>query len=171
MEACTALMRNLGQRYVQHFNKAYDRTGTLWEGRYRSCVAESARYVLACYRYIELNPVRAGMVSHAASYPWSSHRGNIGNLADSLLSPHPEFLALGSTAESRIACYVRLVEETLDATALKDIRAATNGGYPLGSEAFKTDVAGLGHKIAPGRAGRPTKKLADPDPSSLEIGL
>jgi putative transposase len=169
--ACMALMRNLGQRYVQHFNKIYGRTGTLWEGRYRSCVAESARYVLACYRYIELNPVRAGMVSHPASYPWSSYRGNTGGRSDPLVSPHPEFMALGLTAESRSKHYARLVEEALDASLVRDIRDATNGGYPLGSDAFKADVAKRGHKIEPGRAGRPTKQTPASDSSDREIGL
>lgn len=77
-DSCTGLMRDLGQRYVQYFNRRHRRSGTLWEGRFRSCVAESARYVLACYRYIELNPVRAGLVSDPRAYPWSSFRANVG---------------------------------------------------------------------------------------------
>jgi putative transposase len=85
-DACTLLMRDLGQRYVQHFNRRYGRTGTLWEGRFRSFIAETARYVLACYRYIELNPVDAGMVNDPATYPWSSYGANTGTRVDSLLS-------------------------------------------------------------------------------------
>jgi putative transposase len=88
-EACISLMRNLGQRYVQYFNRRHLRTGTPWEGRFRSCVAESARYVLACYRYIELNPVRAGIVSRPTDYAWSSHAVNIGMRSDTLTSPIP----------------------------------------------------------------------------------
>src|SRR5687768_17352940 len=89
-DACAILMRNLGQRYVQYFNRRYERSGTLWEGRPRSCLVESARYVIACHRYIELNPVRAGMEQSAPAYRWSSHNGNAGQVDNKLLSPHPE---------------------------------------------------------------------------------
>src|SRR2546421_2354553 len=91
--ACTDLMRNLGQRYTQHFNRTYARTGTLWEGRYRSCVTQSARYVLACYRYIDLNPLRAGMVDHPRAYLWSSYAVNAEERQDPLIAPHAEYLA------------------------------------------------------------------------------
>jgi 4-hydroxyphenylpyruvate dioxygenase len=92
-------MRDLGQRYVQSFNRHYGRSGTLWEGRYRSFIAESARYVMACYRYIELNPVDAGMVAAPADYPWSSYAANTGTRSDRLVTAHPEYLALGNDAE------------------------------------------------------------------------
>ena len=94
-DALSTLMRNLGQRYVQYFNRRYGRTGTLWEGRFRSCIAESARYVLACYRYIELNPVRAGLTDHPGNYLWSSYRFNVDGLEDQLITAHPEYLGLG----------------------------------------------------------------------------
>lgn len=81
----------LMQRYVQYFNRRYRRTGTLWEGRYKSCLVLSAQYVLACYRYIERNPVRAGMVASVPEYPWSSHGGNSGRASNALLTPHVEF--------------------------------------------------------------------------------
>lgn len=93
-EACSLLMRDLGRSYVQYFNRRHDRTGTLWEGRFRSCIVESAGYVLACYRYVELNPVRAGMVNHPSSYAWSSHAVNAGMRADPAVLPHCEFTAL-----------------------------------------------------------------------------
>lgn len=99
--ACAAMMRDLGQRYVRYFNRRYARTGTLWEGRFRSCVTDSAHYVLACYRYIELNPVRAGIAPRPESYEWSSHAINIGRRSNALIAPHVEFLALGSDAETR----------------------------------------------------------------------
>src|SRR5262245_8472477 len=94
-DSCTATMRDLGQRYVPYFNSRYGRTGTLWEGRFRSCIAESARYVLACYRYIELNPVRARMVTNPAAYFWSSYAANSGACPDPHIAPHPELAALG----------------------------------------------------------------------------
>ena len=130
-------MRELGQRYVQYFNRRYKRSGTLWEGRYRSCVAESASYVLACYRYIELNPVRA--------YP-----------------------------AARSAAYVGLFEHALEPSLLDSIRKATNGGYPLGSESFKSAfLTPLGRKLEPARPGRPSKEVrksrSDPDFRATEV--
>ena len=155
---CIALMRDLGPRYVQYFNRRHGRTGTLWEGRFRSCVAESARYVLACYRYIELNPVRAEMVSHPSLYAWSSYGANTGMRRDALVAPHSEFLALGPEASSRQDAYRGMFEQDLDAPVLDAIRGATNGGYPLGTESFKQGiVAASGRKIEPGRAGRPAR--------------
>ena len=163
--SCTALIRDLGQRYVPYFNQRHGRTGTLWEGRFRSCIVESARYVLACYRYIELNPVRAGMVKHPSEYPWSSYTVNNGIHADPLLSQHPVFAALASDAEKRQAAYEALFVEEIDQPLLAAIRDATNEGYPLASDAFKTNlVASLGWKISPGKPG--PRSLHGPGPES-----
>ncbi len=163
-DACVALMRDLGQRYVQYFNRRHHRTGTLWEGRFRSCVAESASYALACYRYIELNPVRAGMVDHPSDYPWSSYIGNTGARDDALLSPHPEYSALGSAAAARHAAYRALFDDVLTPSVLDAIREATNGGYPLGGNSFRSGIAGAQpRRIERGRPGRPRKSGSDPD--------
>jgi putative transposase len=132
-EALTGMMRELGQRYVRYFNHRYLRTGTLWEGRFRSCVAETARYVIACYRYIELNPVRAGIANQPDSYPWSSHKANVGLGGDSIISPHPEFLALGTNLEARVKAYVELFRDALEPELLGEIRKATHTGRRLGS--------------------------------------
>ena len=94
-DAPGALMKALGQRYVQYVNRTYRRSGTLWEGRFRSCPIQEETYLLACQRYIELNPVRAGMVPHPAEYRWSSYRANAQGEADALLQPHPLYTALG----------------------------------------------------------------------------
>lgn len=162
--ACTALMRDLGRRYVQYFNRRYARTGTLWEGRFRSSVAESARYVLGCYRYIELNPVRAGMVDRPMAYLWSSHAVNSGMRVDPLIRPHGEYLALADEPESRHTAYRRMFEHALDSDLQRSIREAINGGYPLASEAFKAAViAPVGGRIAPGKRGpraKPSEVLA-----------
>jgi putative transposase len=153
-ESCTAMMRDLGQRYVPYFNSRYGRTGTLWEGRFRSCIAESARYVLACYRYIELNPVRARMVSDPAGYPWSSYAANSGARSDPHMIPHLEFAALAREDEARYHAYRRLFEQQLDEPLLAAIRDATNTGYPLVSETFKNRVLKpRGWKIAPAKPG------------------
>ncbi|HXM80347.1 MAG TPA: transposase [Burkholderiales bacterium] len=167
-QACAALMRELGQRYVQYFNRRYKRTGTLWEGRFRSCVTESASYVLACYRYIELNPVRACIVGRPDDYLWSSFRANSGERSESLVSPHPEYLALGTHTTARSAAYIGLFANPLEPSLLDGIRNATNGGYPLGSESFKSALlASLGQKVEPARPGRPRKEArksgSDPD--------
>jgi putative transposase len=152
--ACTALMRDLGQRYVHYFNDRHGRTGTLWEGRFRSCIVESTQYVLSCYRYIELNPVRACMVDHPIGYLWSSYAVNGGMRSDPLITPHPEYVALGAYTESRQAAYRALVDQGLEPVLLHVIRDATNAGYPLASEAFKSIVlAPRGWKLEPGKPG------------------
>ena len=154
--ACTALMRNLGQRYVQYINRTYARTGTLWEGRFRSCLAQSARYVLACYRYIELNPVRAAIVVDPAAYPWSSYRANAQESTGSWLKPRPEYLNLDDDPIRRKIAYRALVHSDLEPMLLSDIRQATSGGYPLGSEAFKAGLTMTSERrVSRGRAGRP----------------
>jgi putative transposase len=171
-DACTGLMRDLGQRYVQYFNRCYERTGTLWEGRFRSCIAESALYVLGCYRYIELNPVRAGMVDHPSSYLWSSYAVNSGARSDSLISGHAEYLALATDAHFRDAAYRGLFDQRLEPRLQKAIRDATNGGYPLASEGFKRNVlARNGFRTEPGQAGRPAKSPEAIYALDQEIGL
>lgn len=161
-QSCTLMMRDLGQRYVPYFNRRHDRTGTLWEGRFRSCIVESARYALACYRYIELNPVRAHMVGRPDDYPWSSYAANIGAHTDPSISPHAEFAALGSE-DARHRAYRGLFDEELDEPLLTAIREATNTGNPLASEKFKNDVlAPRGWKTAPSKPG--PRRSARPGP-------
>lgn len=178
--SCTALMRDLGQRYVPYFNSRHGRTGTLWEGRFRSCIAESGRYVLACYRYIELNPVRAGMVGEPGGYPWSSYAVNSGSGSDPCIAAHPEFAALAVDEEERRRAYRALFSEQLDEPLLNAIREATNTGYPLASDPFKTGVLEpLGWKTAPDKPGpRPSsgpgpelrQRSLGPDPE-LGVGI
>src|SRR5918999_1325618 len=103
--SCTALMRDLGRRYVPYFNSRHERTGTLWEGRFRSCLVQSAHYVLACYRYIEMNPVRAEMVRHPREYRWSSYRANAEGKVDERVSPHEEYRLLGRDPRERREAY------------------------------------------------------------------
>jgi len=163
-DACTALMRDIGRRYVPYFNRRNERTGTLWEGRFRSCIVESARYVLACYRYIELNPVRAGMVAHPAAYLWSSHAANSGARHDPSVEPHAEFVALSGNPDSRRAAYRCLFAEELDDDSVDAIREATNTGYPLVSDTFKNSViAPLGWKMAHEKPGPRLNREADFD--------
>ena len=169
-DACATLMRDLGQRYVQYFNRRYQRSGTLWEGRFRSCVVDSAQYVLACYRYIELNPVRAGMVPTASAYRWSSHNGNSGQTGNRLLSPHAEYLALSQDDARRHTAYTALFDSSDDAGFLGAIRDATNGGFPLLSEKMKAQVAAMGRQLEPRKPG-PAPAGPSLDAWSRELGL
>lgn len=150
---CAALMHRISQRYAYYFNHRHGRSGTLWEGRFRSCIVESSRYVLECHRYIELNPVRAGIVGHPAAYPWSSHAVTAGSFTDSLISIHPELAAIGPSA------YNQLLEEMIAPALLTAIRESINGGYPLGGQAFMGSLsAAAGRKVVRGKAGRPKAK-------------
>lgn len=170
--ACTNLMRDLGQRYVQYFNRRYGRIGTLWQGRYWANVVESARYLLGCYRYIERNPVAARMVRAPQDYRWSSVAANTGQCADALVTPHAEYMALGPDEASRRESYSRMVQESVDEELVRQIRESRDTGYPLASDALKAALAArLGRKTEPGRAGRPGKKQDSEPRGSAEIGL
>jgi len=136
-ESCALLMRSLGQRYVQYFNRRYARSGTLWEGRFRSCLVDSAEYVLACHRYIELNPVRAGMVTSPSAYEWSSYAGNAGSISNRLLTPHAEYLGLATDPVTRHAAYRNLFAMADEPAFLAAVRDATNGGFALVGEQLK----------------------------------
>lgn len=157
-ESLGKLMKALGQRYVQYFNRTYRRSGTLWEGRYRSCPIQAEDYLLACQRYIELNPVRAGMVGHPAEYRWSSYRANAQGEADALVTPHEMYLRLGDSDASRQAAYRELFRHALDPGLVDEIRRATNGNFALGSPRFAEEIAAaLGRRVTRGRPGRPKK--------------
>lgn len=154
-EALSRLMRQLNQRYVQAINRAYRRSGTMWEGRFRSCLVDSEAYVLACYRYIELNPVRAGMTRDPLDYPWSSHRVNASALPSDLVTPHETFLTLAPEATNRAAAYRELVLQGMPDELVTDIRSATAGSYALGSPRFQNQISRmLGRRVVPGVPGR-----------------
>ncbi|HSU65176.1 MAG TPA: hypothetical protein VLJ12_15050, partial [Burkholderiales bacterium] len=132
--------------------------GSLWEGRFRSCLVQSESYVLACYRYLELNPVRASMVIHPGDYPWSSYRNNaFGEAATRLVAPHSEYLRLGDSTQERQKVYAALFGSADDNEQLEETRTATNGGYALGDELFRRTMAqALGRRVEKGRPGRPS---------------
>ena len=150
------LMKHVGKRYTQHVNRTHGRTGTLWEGRYRSCLVDSEAYALACYRYLELNPVRAAMVAHPGEYRWSSYAANAHGSGDSAVTPHPLYLALGDEAASRQNAYRELFGSYLDEGELQRIRHATRGNFVLGTPAFGETISRqLRRRVAPGVPGRP----------------
>jgi len=157
-DSCARLMRNVGQRYVQYVNRRYERCGTLWEGRYRSCLVDSPEYVLACHRYIELNPVRAGMVSSPSAYRWSSHNGNVGTMQNSLLTSHCEYAALSDDKDGRHAAYRGLFDHEDDPRFLKAIREATNNGFPLLGEKLKAQLVATGRRLEPRKPGPASKR-------------
>ena len=142
-DSASLLMKHLGQRYVQYVNRVYQRSGTLWEGRFKSSLVQRQGYLLNCQRYIELNPVRAGMVPHPRDYPWSSYGANGDLRASALVTPHDGYVALGETPEQRAAEYRRLFQSELDEAALKEIRSAANGGFALGNQRFKDEISAL----------------------------
>ena len=150
------MMQGVGRYYVQYFNHRYGRTGTLWEGRYKATLVDSEAYLLTCYRYVELNPVRARMVEHPAEYPWSSYRHNALGGDDSLITPHPLYSALGSDEEGRRSAYRALFESHIDGKTLDEIRAATNKAWVLGDDRFREKIAGL-----LGRPSSPRKRGGD----------
>ena len=155
-DSASLLMKNLGQRYVQFINKTYQRSGTLWEGRFKSCLAQEEQYLLACYRYIELNPVRANMVSHPRDYPWSSYGCNGEGKPNILITPHSQYLGMSADSEERLNNYQGLIEEKIDEQELRAIRGATNGNYVLGSSRFQKEIeVALSRRTQPGKPGRP----------------
>ena len=131
-DSCALLMKHLGQRYVQTVNKKLGRTGTLWEGRFKSCVVPSESYVLACYRYIELNPVRAGIVDAPGKYRWSSYATNAEGRASVLLKAHAVYEVLGLDIARRLDAYKSLCESALAGPIVEEIRKATRIGCVAG---------------------------------------
>ena len=161
-DSASLLMKHLGQRYVQYVNRSYKRSGTLWEGRFRSCLTQTEDYVLACYRYIELNPVRAGMVIRPQDYRWSSYHANALGKPSNLIAPHDEYTRLAHDESGRLEAYRALFKVHLDEEVVGQIRIATNGNFALGGERFQRDIeTALGRRARRGQAGRPVNDSAN----------
>lgn len=167
--SCGSLMKHVGQLYSQYVNRTYERTGTLWEGRFRSCLVQSDEYLLACYRYIESNPVRAGMVAHPRQYSWSSYRVNAEGEASGLVIQHEEYVRLGRNASDRCRAYRALFDSVPGFDRSDEIRQATNGNFALGNGAFRRKMAAmLGRRVEPAKAGRPARH-SDGDGMQLDL--
>ncbi len=134
------VMQSVGRRYVRYVNSTYQRTGTLWEGRFKSAIVDSERYLLTCSRYIELNPVRAGMVYSPQDYPWSSYRHNAQGRRDSLLQTHAVYQRLGLDNTSRHGAYRDLFLGAQDPRELERIRFATESGSVIGNDRFREQI-------------------------------
>ena len=160
-ESIGKTLQSVGRRYVQYFNSTQKRTGTLWEGRYRSTLIDSEGYLLICYRYIELNPVRANMVAHPMEYPWSSYAWHAEGKTDALITDHTLYTALDWREEERRAAYRSLFKAHINAGELDAIREATNKGWTLGSERFKAEIAvAVSRRLSPLPKGRPRKEIS-----------
>lgn len=155
------LMQYVGRYYVQYFNDRYERTGTLWEGRYRGTLLDPETYLLTCSRYLELNPVRAGYVDQPESYDWSSYGFNASGREDALLTPHPEYLKLGRSAKARQKAYSEAFSQPIGEDTLTRIRDATNKAWVLGSETFCRDIEGrLNRRTTPNPRGGDRRSAA-----------
>ena len=150
------LMQDVGRKYVRYINHRYRRSGTLWEGRYKSSLIDSEAYLLTCMRYIEINPLRANMVAHPGEYRWSSYAGNAHGQDNALLTPHPVYRRLGSDLTACRHVYRELFRAHMDHTAVHAIREALNQELVLGREDFKDRIEQMTKRqTRPARVGRP----------------
>jgi putative transposase len=153
------MMQYVGRHYVPYVNQKYGHSGTLWEGRFKATMVETGAYLLACYRYIELNPIRAGMVKCPQEYRWSSYQRNGLQLQDGLITPHPEYQNLGVDDVKRAKNYRLLFEQDLPDKDLNSLRIHTQSGTPLGSSEFREQIeAALAMKTGQPLRGRPRKE-------------
>ena len=160
VEGIPMLMQSVGRRYVRHFNMQSGRTGTLWEGRYKSNLIQAERYLLTCMAYLDLNPVRAGMVSDPAAYRWSSHAHYIGRTVDRLLTPHPLYWELGNTPFSREAAYGALVQAGVGTQQQQALTDSALRGWALGEPDYVAELQRrTERRVQKGKAGRPSKPV------------
>ena len=155
-------MQALGRRYARYFNRRHGRTGTLFEGRFHSSLVETERYLLTCMRYIELNPVRAGMVRGPGEHRWSSFEANASGDPGGIVTPHPEYLHLGADTQSRATRYLELVASGVTEEDLAAIREHAAKSRALGGESFLRGVEGtLGRKVGIVKRGRPSRSASN----------
>ncbi len=161
IDSLPKMMQALGRRYVRFFNSAHARSGTLWEGRYKSTLIQTDLYLLACMAYIDLNPVRAGMVTLSQDYPWSSHAHYMGLRADRLITPHALYWELGNTPFAREAAYSELVRAGVNVTQQTALTESALRGWALGEPDFLGELQKkTSRRATKGRAGRPTLALS-----------
>jgi len=148
----------VGRQYVSYINRTYGKSGTLWEGRHKGCLVSEQRYFLTCMSYIELNPVRAGMVEHPTDYCWSSYQGNAMGQSDKILTQHAAYLALDANPEGVSRVYRGLVDQSLSSEHVMEVRSCVQTGTPLGNELFRDEVERtLQRKVGQAVRGRPRK--------------
>ena len=158
-EGIPQMMQAVGRRYVRNYNLRHQRTGTLWEGRYRSTLIQTERYLLACMAYIDLNPVRAGLVADPADYPWSSHQHYIGRTPDKLVTPHALYWEMGNTPFARDQSYVDMVLAGIDAEQQQALTDSALRGWALGEPDYVAELQRrTERRVAKGQAGRPVAR-------------
>jgi putative transposase len=156
VEGIPRMMQSIGRRYVRYFNQRQARSGTLWEGRYKSTLIQAERYLLACMVYMDLNPVRAGLVGEPAEYPWSSHQHYLGRRNDRLVTPHPLYWELGNTPFSRDAAYAELVQSGISGQQQRALTDSALRGWALGEADYVADLQKRTlRRVTKTRAGRP----------------
>ena len=157
-DGISRVMHSVGCRYGRYINKIYRRTGSVWSGRHKVSLIQNHYYLFTCYKYIETNPVRTGIITHPRDYPWTSYRINAEGVINSVIQPHPNYLSLGNNDGERQAIYRDLFREELEDSELKAIRRAINQEIPFGNERFKLMIeAILGRRIQVNQRGRPKK--------------
>jgi putative transposase len=155
-EGIPQMMQAVGRTYVRRYNQKHGRTGTLWEGRYKSTIIQAERYLLACMVYIDLNPVRAGLTAAPRDYPWSSHGHYLGLRSDRLITPHALYWAMGNTPFARDAAYAELVASGIPAKCTEELSESAMRGWALGEPDYVADLQRrTERRVAKGRAGRP----------------
>lgn len=153
------IMQSLGRSYVRYFNDTYHRNGTLWDGRYKMSIVQPGYYLLQLYRYIELHPVRSGLVSNPADYRWSSYQDKAFGAAGNLWTPHDIYLALGENEQTRQNSYRCLLSTPIDGELLEEIRRCIRSGLAIGNDCFKERIERLtGQRVTAKRRGRPRKQ-------------
>lgn len=164
-EGIPQMMQAVGRRYVRTYNLRHARTGTLWEGRYRSTLVQAERYLLACMVYIDLNPVRAGMVAGPADYRWSSHQHYMGMRTDRIVTPHPLYWELGNTPFAREQAYGALVQAGISQAQQRALTDSALRGWALGEPEYVAELQKrTERRVARGRAGRPPSRRSEPVP-------
>jgi putative transposase len=164
VEGIPQMMQAVGRRYVRNYNLRQARSGTLWEGRYKSNLIQAERYLLACMVYMDLNPVRAGMCADPADYAWSSHQHYIGRRTDKLITPHPLYWELGNTPFARDEAYSSLVRAGIGEQEKRALTDSALRGWALGEPDYVADLQRrTERRVARAQAGRP--KLAKPTSS------
>jgi len=158
------LFQGIGRHYVPYINKKYQRTGGLWEGRFKASIIDSENYLIGCMRYIELNPVRAKMVEKPETYRWSSYRANAQGEHNAILSPHEAYLRLSKQQQERATNYKAIFKDQMTEDVLGEIRLSCQSGVPLGSKRFVDQIEEtLGQKVGYSRRGRPRKEIINDD--------
>lgn len=163
VDSISRVLQSVGRRYVHYVNASYSRSGTLWEGRHKSSLIDTEQYLMSCYRYIELNPLRAGIVNKPGDYPWSSYPANAHGKDDALTQPHDVYQALGRSDEARQRAYRELFRQPAD-PAVQELRTAINLCVPVGSDRFKAQIERrLKQRISYRPRGRPRKEPPSDD--------